>query len=138
MIGLQMTALDDDRVLDAKAAACFLGIAVATLAKMRCKGGSPAFIKAGRKVLYLKQDLISWQNARRVSNSTQALSVPRRLTKIGLGQASGRGQAHTRAAPSICASTSRHDGCSSLACDVARSQDALHRPKAPLLPKEPQ
>ena len=77
----KMTALDDDQVLDAKAAACFLGIAVATLAKMRCKGGSPAFIKAGRKVLYLKQDLISWQNARRVSNTTQALSVPRRLTK---------------------------------------------------------
>src|SRR6516165_4026414 len=81
LMDYKMTALDDDQVLDAKAAACFLGIAVATLAKMRCKGGSPAFIKAGRKVLYLKQDLISWQNARRVINTTAALSVPRRLTK---------------------------------------------------------
>jgi hypothetical protein len=41
-----MTALDDDQVLDARAAARFLGIAAATLAKMRCMGGSPAFIKA--------------------------------------------------------------------------------------------
>ena len=77
----QMSGTDDKQILDAKAAARFLGIAVATLAKMRCKGGSPAFIKAGRKVLYLKQDLISWQNARRVSNTTEALSVPRRLTE---------------------------------------------------------
>jgi len=76
-----MTEPDDDQVLDAKAAACFLGIAVATLAKMRCKGGSPAFIKAGRKVVYRKVDPISWQNARRVSNTTEAaLLVPRRVT----------------------------------------------------------
>jgi len=77
----KMTALDDDQVLDAKTAACFLGIAVATLAKMRCKGGSPTFIKAGRKILYRKADLIEWRNVRLVRNTTEAaLSLPRRVT----------------------------------------------------------
>jgi hypothetical protein len=71
----------DDPILDAKAAARFLGVAIATLAKMRCKGGSPPFIKAGRKILYRKVDLIAWRNVRLVRNTTEAaLSLPRRVT----------------------------------------------------------
>jgi len=70
----------DDRILDAQEAARFIGVAVATLAKMRCVGGSPAFIKAGRKVVYRRSDLIAWLDARRVRNTTEAANVPRRLT----------------------------------------------------------
>jgi hypothetical protein len=72
---------DEDAILDARAAARFLGLAVATLAKMRCVGGSPAFIKAGRKVGYRRSDLRAWQNARRVHNTSEAAHfLPRRLT----------------------------------------------------------
>jgi len=71
---------DEDAILDARAAARFLGLAVATLAKMRCMGGGPPFVKAGRRVLYRRSDLIAWLNARRVRNTTEAQSVPRRLT----------------------------------------------------------
>ena len=57
------------------------GLAVATLAKLRCLGGGPEFIKAGRKVLYRRGDLAAWLDARRVSNTTEAaLTVPKRLT----------------------------------------------------------
>jgi len=70
----------DDDVLDAPAAARFLGLAVVSLAKMRCLGGSPAFIKAGRKILYRRCDLVAWLDARRVANTLQARSLPPRLT----------------------------------------------------------
>jgi len=76
-----MSETNDEQILDAKAAARFLGVAIATLAKMRCKGGSPTFIKAGRKILYRKADLIEWRNVRLVRNTTEAaLSLPRRVT----------------------------------------------------------
>jgi hypothetical protein len=71
---------DDDLMLDVQAAARFIGIAVATLAKMRCMGGGPLFVKLGRRVLYRRSDLIAWLNARLVRNTSEAQSVPRRLT----------------------------------------------------------
>jgi integrase len=56
------------------------GLAVATLAKLRCLGGGPAYLKLGRKVVYRRADLADWLNARRVTNTAQAaLRVPRRL-----------------------------------------------------------
>jgi hypothetical protein len=78
---MAMPESDDDPTLDVKSTARFTGVAVATLAKMRCVGGSPVFIKAGRKVLYRRSDLIAWLNARRASNTAQAaVSLPRRIT----------------------------------------------------------
>ena len=72
---------NDDAMLDVQAAARFTGVAVATLAKMRCMGGGPLFLKLGRRVVYRRSDLIAWLNARRVANTTEAArSVPRRLT----------------------------------------------------------
>src|SRR5262245_27592692 len=71
---------DDDLMFDVQAAARFTGIAVATLAKMRCVGGGPLFIKLGRRVVYRRSDVIVWLNARRVRNTTEAeQSLPRRL-----------------------------------------------------------
>lgn len=71
---------ESDSVLDAREAALFIGVAVSTLAKMRCLGGSPAFVKAGRKVLYRRSDLIEWLAARRVRNTIEAATLPRRVT----------------------------------------------------------
>jgi hypothetical protein len=77
-----MSVLDNDSMLDAAAAAAFTGLAVATLAKLRCVGGGPPFFKLGRKCCYRRSDLAEWLNARRASHTTEAttLSVPRRLT----------------------------------------------------------
>ena len=72
---------DDDLMLDVQTAARFTGIAVATLAKMRCIGGGPLFVKLGRRVVYRRSDVIAWLDARRVKNTSEAAhSVPRRLT----------------------------------------------------------
>src|SRR3974390_2064984 len=73
--------IDDDLICGAPAAARFIGLAISTLAKLRCQGGSPVFIKAGRKILYRRRDLITWLNTRRVRNTGEASqSLPRRLT----------------------------------------------------------
>jgi hypothetical protein len=67
-------------MLDTQAAARFTQLAPATLAKLRSMGGSPVYVKAGRKILYRRSDLIEWLNARRVRNTGEGLSMPRRLT----------------------------------------------------------
>jgi hypothetical protein len=76
-----MSEGDSDIVFDAVTAAGFTGLAVATLAKLRCIGGGPLYIKAGRKILYRRADLCHWLDARRVANTSEAaLRLPRRLT----------------------------------------------------------
>jgi hypothetical protein len=70
-----------DEPIDAAAAAGLMGLAPSTLAKMRCFGGGPPFLKLGRKVVYRRADLADWLNARRVANTCEAaLSLPPRLT----------------------------------------------------------
>jgi predicted DNA-binding transcriptional regulator AlpA len=71
---------DDDPVLDAISAATFIGLATSTLAKMRCLGGGPRYIKLGRKIGYRRSDLSAWLSARRVNNTTEAMALPSRLT----------------------------------------------------------
>jgi predicted DNA-binding transcriptional regulator AlpA len=71
---------DDDSSLDVQAAARLIGLSVATLAKMRCVGGGPPFLKLGRRVLYRRVDIKAWLDARRVHNTTEAIhAVPCRL-----------------------------------------------------------
>jgi hypothetical protein len=41
-------------------AAGYLSLSTQRLAKMRLYGGGPAFIKAGRSILYRREDLDSW------------------------------------------------------------------------------
>ena len=55
----------DDAMLAAADAAKYLGLALQTLAKMRLSGGSPAYFKLGRRVLYKRADLDAWVAARR-------------------------------------------------------------------------
>jgi hypothetical protein len=77
-----MTEINDDKPIGAAAAAALMGLASSTLAKMRCLGGGPPFIKAGRKVLYRPADVADWLNARLVQNTCEAaLSLPPRLAK---------------------------------------------------------
>jgi len=69
----------DDK-LGHRDAAVHLGIAPATLAKMRCVGGSPTFLRLGRKIVYCRADLDAWLSARRASSTSDADRLPRRLT----------------------------------------------------------
>ena len=64
-------------------AARHLGLAQSTLAKMRCRGGSPPFLRLGRKVVYCRADLDTWLNARRATSTSDADRLPRRLTDTG-------------------------------------------------------
>jgi hypothetical protein len=72
---------EGDPPLDTAAAAKFTGLAVATLAKLRCIGGGPAYLKLGRKVVYRAGDVAFWLGARRVYNTSEAsIHLPRRLS----------------------------------------------------------
>lgn len=51
-----------DGRMNVKAAADYVGLAVATLAIHRCNGTGPRFIKKGR-IWYYRQDLDDWLNA---------------------------------------------------------------------------
>ena len=58
----------------------YLGLAVSTLAKLRCVGGGPQFLKLGRSVRYERQPLSEWRNKRRVASTSEASRLPSRLT----------------------------------------------------------
>ena len=76
--GNQMTEIDEK--LTPRDAARHVGIAVSTLAKLRCCGGSPRFYKLGSKVAYSRSDLDAWLAARCVHNTIEGERLPRRLT----------------------------------------------------------
>lgn len=58
--------------LRAPAAAQFLGLAPATLAKLRCIGGGPPFTKLGRAVVYEMADLEEWVTSQGKRRSTSS------------------------------------------------------------------
>jgi hypothetical protein len=66
--------------LNAKAASEYAGLAVPTLAKMRCCGGGPEFLKLGRRVVYEREAIDGWLAARRVQSTSDSERLPRRLT----------------------------------------------------------
>ncbi len=59
------------RLVDTKAAADHLGLAVVTLERARVVGDGPAFCRFGRAVRYRLCDLDEWASARRVTSTTQ-------------------------------------------------------------------
>jgi hypothetical protein len=75
-----MAETNHETPINAAVAAALTGLARSTLAKLRCLGGGPPFIKAGRKVLYRPIDLTNWLDQRRVTNTSEALLLPPRLT----------------------------------------------------------
>jgi predicted DNA-binding transcriptional regulator AlpA len=69
-----------DEKLTPPEAARHLGLAISTLAKMRCRGGSPTFLRLGRKIVYVRADLDAWLATRRVRHTSEGDKLPRRLT----------------------------------------------------------
>ena len=60
-------------------AAEYVGLSESMLAKMRCLGGGPVYLKLGRAVRYRQDDLDEWLNARRVRHSSDAARLAPRL-----------------------------------------------------------
>ena len=72
-------------VLSPCEASRYLGVAQATLAKMRCWGGGPEYLKLGRKVAYERSALDPWLKSRRVRSTSDATRVPSRLASEPCG-----------------------------------------------------
>ena len=63
-------------------AAKYIGLAPATMAKIRCcSNDGPRFMRLGRKILYARSDLDTWLAARLATSTSDAdARLPRRLT----------------------------------------------------------
>ena len=72
--------LEAQEKLTPRDAARHTGLAISTMAKMRCRGGSPPFLRLGRKIVYVRADLDGWLAARRAISTSDADRLPRRLT----------------------------------------------------------
>ena len=65
-----------DNALNEEEAAQFLGVSASYLAKHRCFGDGPPFVKyGGKRVVYLRSDLRAWRDVRR---RTSTISTPAR------------------------------------------------------------
>jgi excisionase family DNA binding protein len=56
-------------------AAEYLGISESKLAKLRCFGGGPEFLKLGSRVLYEEADLEKWKQARKRRSTSDVMEV---------------------------------------------------------------
>lgn len=63
-------------------AARYTRVAKSTLAKLRCWGGGPPYLKLGRKIGYHRADLDNWLASRRARSTSDADRLPRRLTDV--------------------------------------------------------
>jgi len=68
---------DSKRLLIAKDAAAYVGLATQTLAKLRVTGGSPPYFKVGRQVLHDKAELDKWLDGRRRRNTSESPQTSR-------------------------------------------------------------
>ncbi len=64
--------MESNEYLRQRQAADFLKLSERTLERWRLTGDSPTFYKLGRVVVYRKQDLVAWVNARAFSSTTEA------------------------------------------------------------------
>jgi hypothetical protein len=81
LVGAMLGASEpDDEIIPPGPASKEIGLAESSLAKMRCKGGGPPFLKLGRRVLYERSTLKEWLKARRAKSTSDAARLPRRLT----------------------------------------------------------
>jgi hypothetical protein len=70
----------DTSAMTTNEAAIFLGLAKSTLAKLRCVGGGPEFLKLGRSVRYERRPLLVWRSLRRAVSTSDASRLPSKLT----------------------------------------------------------
>lgn len=69
------TELSPRRLLRPEAASNYLGIAASTLAKYRCRGCGPPYIKVNHQlVLYDPAELDAWLDARRCGSTSEAVA----------------------------------------------------------------
>src|SRR6187402_2071482 len=59
----------DDRLIPAAQLPRFIGLAAQTLARLRCEGNGPQFVKIGRLIYYRASDVRDWLAKRRYSNT---------------------------------------------------------------------
>jgi len=59
-------------MIDTRAAAEYLGVAVHTLENGRHRGGGPPFYRVGRKVVYDARELDGWLSERRHTSTSAA------------------------------------------------------------------
>ena len=64
---------DSKKYLTPDETALFTGAAVQTLARWRCEGYGPQFIRVGRKIMYAVEDLVAWMNAGRVASTSESI-----------------------------------------------------------------
>ena len=62
------------RYFDTHQAATYLAISTRTLERLRLVGGGPTYAKAGRKVVYCKEWLDEWLEARSFTSTSEARS----------------------------------------------------------------
>lgn len=66
-----------DGTLDERQAAALLGLSPATLRRWRSDRQGPAYIKAGRSVLYAREDIDRWLLRQRVLTAESPLTIGR-------------------------------------------------------------
>ncbi|MEI9995649.1 MAG: DNA-binding protein [Rhizomicrobium sp.] len=63
------------QLLDPTAAGDYVGLRPQHLAKLRCFGGGPRFLKLGRKVRYHPSDLDTWLDAHKHASTAEYADV---------------------------------------------------------------
>jgi len=63
------------------AAAQYVDLSPSTLAKLRCAGGGPEYVKFGRAVRYEQAALDRWVASHRAKNTSDAERLPQRLVR---------------------------------------------------------
>lgn len=79
--------IDRSAVLTTAEAAAYVGLAKSTLEKLRIYGDGPVYLKYGKAVRYLLEDLEVWRARRRAANTSVAERLsgalyPRRNFKV--------------------------------------------------------
>jgi predicted DNA-binding transcriptional regulator AlpA len=70
MAAVISTPANNPRLSRAEAAK-HIGVSVPTLASWATRGGGPAYIKSGAKVVYLTNDLDAWMASRRITHTAE-------------------------------------------------------------------
>ena len=71
------------KVMSVEEAASYMRRSESFLNKLRCSGGGPAFVRIGRRIGYLQDDLDAWlvaQRRRSTSDTGQSVQMRQRLT----------------------------------------------------------
>ena len=63
---------NNSKVIPARDAARWVGLAESTLAKLRLNGNGPKYCKLGRRVVYRTPDLDEWLQSRTVRDTSDA------------------------------------------------------------------